>query len=81
MKKITALLIAALLALSLCGCEQIDQLKQIELPTPSVEPSETPEPTPEGTGDDSRTRARSGGAVHVRDHQHRRAQGDLLRAR
>ena len=59
MKKITALLIAALLALSLCGCEQIEQLKQIELPTPSVEPSEepspeaseepeaTPEPTPE----------------------------------
>ena len=59
MKKITALLIAVLLALSLCGCEQIEQLKQIELPTPSVEPSEepspeaseepeaTPEPTPE----------------------------------
>ena len=38
MKKITALLIAALLALSLCGCEQIEQLKQIELPTPSVDP-------------------------------------------
>lgn len=49
MKKITALLIAALLALSLCGCEQIEQLKQIELPTPSVEPSETPEPTPEAS--------------------------------
>lgn len=44
MKKITALLIAALLALSLCGCEQIEQLKQIELPTPSVEPSEEPSP-------------------------------------
>lgn len=44
MKKITALLIAALLALSLCGCEQIEQLKQIELPTPSVEPSESPRP-------------------------------------
>ena len=27
MKKITALLIAVLLALSLCGCEQIEQLK------------------------------------------------------
>ena len=51
MKKITALLIAALLALSLCGCEQIEQLKQIELPTPSVEPSEepSPEPTPEAS--------------------------------
>ena len=55
MKKITALLIAALLALSLCGCEQIDQLKQIELPTPSVEPSETPEPTPEASEEQETT--------------------------
>ena len=34
-----------------------------------------------GPGGDSRTYARSRGAVLVRDHQHRRAQGDLLCAR
>ncbi len=63
MKKITALLIAALLALSLCGCEQIEQLKQIELPTPSVEPSEEPlARSVRGAGGDSRTHARSRGS-------------------
>lgn len=50
MKKTLAFIIAALLALSLCGCDKLDQLKQIEIPAPSAESSEAvdvPEETAE----------------------------------
>ncbi len=44
MKKILAFIVAALMALSLCGCDKLEQLKQIEIPTPSEEPTESAAP-------------------------------------
>lgn len=75
MKKITAILIAALLALSLCGCEQIEQLKQIELPTTSVEPSESPAPEtseePEATPEPAQEAAEPSSYVIISISEHK----------
>ena len=46
MKKITALLLIAALALALCGCGELANLKNVELPPlPDASDAQTPEET------------------------------------
>lgn len=57
MKKFLVIVLALALAFSMCACEELDQLKNIDLPDPpdtSAEPEteESPEPTIEVTGEE-----------------------------
>ena len=48
MKKIVALLLVLALAATMCACDELEKLQQVELPPlPTVEPSPEPETTPE----------------------------------
>ena len=48
MKKIMALILVLALAATMCACDELEKLQQVELPPlPTVEPSQEPETTPE----------------------------------
>lgn len=48
MKKILVILLVAAMAFTMCACEELDKLKEVELPPlPTVEPSQEPEPSEE----------------------------------
>lgn len=48
MKKIMALILVLALAATMCACDELEKLQQVELPPlPTVEPSPEPETTPE----------------------------------
>lgn len=48
MKKIMALMLVLALAATMCACDGLEKLEQVELPPlPTVEPSPEPETTPE----------------------------------
>ena len=48
MKKIITMILILALAATMCACEELEKLEQIELPPlPTVEPSQEPETTPE----------------------------------
>ena len=51
MKKIMALILVFALAATMCACDGLEKLEQVELPPlPTVEPSQEPETTPEPEG-------------------------------
>ena len=70
MKKITALLLIAALALALCGCGELANLKNVELPPlPDASDAQTPEetaaPTPAQEIDTTGSKAVSDLLEHV----------------
>ena len=70
MKKITALLLIAALALALCGCGELANLKNVELPPlPDASDAQTPEetaaPTPAQEIDTTGSKAASDLPEHV----------------
>ena len=50
MKKIMALILVFALAATLCACDELEKLQQVELPPlPTAEPSQEPETEPEAS--------------------------------
>ena len=55
MKKIMALILVIALAATLCACDELEKLQQVELPPlPTAEPSQEPEAAPEASPEASR---------------------------